>query len=117
MNVLIIGLGSIGQRHLRNLRSIDKKIKFFSLRRKYITPLLDSKNQKRGKIEDYYNIKNFKSFDEIKKVDVHLFALSKFHVSEAIKLLKKYSYFYRKTIGSSLKNINKLKILYLINLK
>ena len=112
MNILIIGLGSIGQRHLRNLRSIDKKIKFFSLRRKYITPLLDSKNQKRrGKIEDYYNIKNFKSFDEIKKIDIAFICTpSKFHVSEAIKLLKKNVHiFIEKPLGSSLKNINKLK--------
>ena len=58
MNILILGLGSIGQRHLRNLRSIDKKLKFFTLRRRYITPLLDNKNRpKKGNIEKIYKSK------------------------------------------------------------
>ena len=30
-NALFLGLGSIGQRHLRNLHYIDKKIKFFAI--------------------------------------------------------------------------------------
>ncbi len=112
MNVLILGLGSIGQRHLRNLRTIDKNIKFFTLRRKYITPFLNNKNQvKKGNIENAYNIKNFKKFSEIKNIDAALICTpSKFHVSEAIKLLKKNIHlFIEKPLGSSLKDIAKLK--------
>ena len=44
MNILILGLGSIGQRHLRNLHSIDKNFNFFVLRKKFITPSLNNKN-------------------------------------------------------------------------
>ena len=112
MNVLILGLGSIGQRHLRNLRSLDKKIKFFSLRRKYSTPFLNNKNQiKKGDLESLYKIKNFKNFKEIKNIDVAFICTpSKFHVSEAIKLLKKdINLFIEKPLGSSLKNISELK--------
>jgi hypothetical protein len=41
MNILIIGLGSTGQRHLRNL---NKHIKFFALRKKFSTPLVSNVN-------------------------------------------------------------------------
>tara|TARA_B100000579_G_scaffold16581_1_gene11748 strand:+ start:137 stop:1135 length:999 start_codon:yes stop_codon:yes gene_type:complete len=112
MNVLILGLGSIGQRHLRNLRTIDKKVKFFTLRRKYTTPFLNNKNQVvKGKIEKAYNIKNFKTFKEIKNIDAALICTpSKFHISEAITLLKKNIHlFIEKPLGSSLKDIDKLK--------
>ena len=44
-NVLIVGLGSIGQRHFRNLKSIDKKIIFYASRKKRISPKLDNKNK------------------------------------------------------------------------
>lgn len=116
MNILILGLGSIGQRHLRNLRSIDKKIKFFTFRRKYITPLLDNKNRKKnGNIEKIYKIKNFKSFADINGIDIAFICTpSKFHVSEAIKLLKKDIHiFIEKPLGSSLNGVNKLKSMIL----
>ncbi len=112
MNILILGLGSIGQRHLRNLRSIDKKIKFFSLRRKYSTPFLNAKNQiRKGNLDKFYKIKNFKNFNAIKNVDVGFICTpSKFHVTEAINLLEKNIHlFIEKPLGASLQNINKLR--------
>ncbi len=112
MNVLILGLGSIGQRHLRNLRSIDKNIQFFTLRRKYITPLLNNKNiPRKGSIEKIYKIKNFKKFEEIKDIDAAFICTpSKFHVLEALKLLKKNIHlFVEKPLGSSLNKIDELK--------
>ena len=46
MNFLIIGLGSIGQRHFRNLKKLDKKINFFfAYREKNKSPLLSDDNQ------------------------------------------------------------------------
>ena len=112
MNILILGLGSIGQRHLRNLRSIDKKLKFFTLRRRYITPLLDNKNRpKKGNIEKIYKIKNFKNFADVNGIHAAFICTpSKFHVSEALKLLKKdINLFIEKPLGSSLHKIDKLK--------
>ena len=44
MNILILGLGSIGQRHLRNIKKINPNVKIFALRKKYTTPLLNNKN-------------------------------------------------------------------------
>ena len=42
MNILILGLGSIGQRHLRNLKLIEPKSNFYAIKsnRKKNTPLL-----------------------------------------------------------------------------
>ena len=44
MNILILGLGSIGQRHLRNIKKTYPNAKIFALRKKYTTPLLNNKN-------------------------------------------------------------------------
>ena len=44
MNFLIIGLGSIGQRHFRNLKKLDKKL-IFLLIEKNKSPLLSDDNQ------------------------------------------------------------------------
>ena len=46
MNFLFIGLGSIGQRHLRNLYKISKNDKIYAYRRKFSTPSLNNKNKK-----------------------------------------------------------------------
>ena len=43
MNILIIGLGSIGQRHLRNIRRIYPKSNIFCYRRKFHVPSLNEK--------------------------------------------------------------------------
>ena len=45
-NVLFIGLGSIGQRHLRNLLKIQKRLNIYAFRKKKICPLLDKNNKK-----------------------------------------------------------------------
>tara|TARA_B100000989_G_scaffold294175_2_gene272778 strand:+ start:4601 stop:5617 length:1017 start_codon:yes stop_codon:yes gene_type:complete len=115
MNALILGLGSIGQRHLRNLNKIDKKIKFFAIRKKYFTPNLNKKNQIiKTDIKKKYDITYFKSLDELykSKVDIDLAFIctpSKYHVDEAISLIKKnINVFVEKPLGSSLKNISKL---------
>lgn len=112
MNILILGLGSIGQRHLRNLKLVDKKINFFSLRRKFKTPLLNNKNvPQEGDIIRKFKIKNFKNFKEIKNIDTAFICTpSSFHISEAIKLIKKnINVFIEKPLGSNLKNLDKLK--------
>ena len=45
MNILIIGLGSIGQRHLRNLKLIEPKSNFYAIRKKLSVPLLNNSNK------------------------------------------------------------------------
>ena len=44
-NVLFVGLGSIGQRHLRNLNSLKKNINYFAYRRLNNSPTLDNNNK------------------------------------------------------------------------
>lgn len=115
MNILILGLGSIGQRHLRNLRKIDKKINFYAVRKKFYTPLLDNKNKViKGDVKKKYNIKYYESLSKLKKLKVKIDAAfictpSKFHLYEAIWLAKNnISMFVEKPLGDSLKNLNKL---------
>ncbi len=116
--VLIIGLGSIGQRHLRNLNLINKKIKFIAYRRKKNTPTLNNNLEPNYslKIEDLYNIKNFNSlkssFDQ--RPDLAFICTpSSFHIKETIECLKKNIHvFVEKPLGSSNKNLSDLKRLY-----
>ncbi len=116
MNILFLGLGSIGQRHLRNVYKINKKTNFFAIRKKYFTPLLTNKNQSiRGDIEKKYKIKVFKSLKDFKREKININAAfvctpSKFHIDETIWLMKNnINVFVEKPLGSSLKNIQILK--------
>lgn len=113
MNILILGLGSIGQRHLRNLRKIDKKINFYAVRKKFFTPHLDNKNKViKGDIKKKFNIMYLKNLDQINKDRLSIDAAfvctpSKFHIDEAIWLAKNnINIFVEKPLGSSLKNLN-----------
>ena len=68
MNILIIGLGSIGQRHLRNLKIIQPKAQLYALRRKYITPLLNNANKViTGDIKKKYSLKYINNLEDINK--------------------------------------------------
>jgi len=118
MNILIIGLGSIGQRHLRNLKKIEPKAQFYALRKKYTTPLLNSKNKIiKGNIKNKYSLKYINNLEEIIKnrikVDCAFVCTpTSHHVSQIIWLLKNdINCFVEKPLGSSLKNIKELEFL------
>ena len=120
MNILILGLGSIGQRHLRNLHSINKNFNFFVLRKKFITPSLNNKNLVvKQDIKKKYKLKYLKNLSQIKSLSLKIDAAfictpSKYHVDEAIWLIKNnINVFVEKPLGSNLKNINSLKNLIL----
>ena len=115
MNILIIGLGSIGQRHLRNLNILDKHIKFFALRKKFSTPLLSNfNNVLKSDVKKKYKITYIKKLEDIKifkyKIDAAFVCTpSSFHVDQAIWLLNNnINLFVEKPIGISQKNISKL---------
>ena len=64
MKILIVGLGSIGQRHLRNLKKINNKIKFLAVRKKFIVPILTNSltvSKKYKNIQNVYKIQYFSS--------------------------------------------------------
>jgi predicted dehydrogenase len=116
MNILILGLGSIGQRHLRNLRTIDKNLKFFVIRKKFKTPLLNNKNKViKGDINKKFNLTILKNIKELKFNTLKIHAAfictpSKFHIKEAIELLKKDIHiFVEKPLGSNYKKISELE--------
>jgi predicted dehydrogenase len=114
MKILIIGLGSIGQRHLKNIYKLYPKTKFFAYRRKYTTPSLNNKNEpininliKKYKIEKIPNLENL---DKLKLDAAFICTPSAFHIDESITLLKKnINTFVEKPLGSSLKRLKILK--------
>lgn len=116
MNILILGLGSIGQRHLRNLKKISPKTNIFALRKKYLTPMLNNNNRiVKGDLKKKYSLKYINNLNEIKKkkliIDAALICTpSSHHVTQAIWLIKNNIHcFVEKPLGSSSKNILKLK--------
>ena len=114
MNILILGLGSIGQRHLRNIIKIDKNIEIYAFRRYLKTPTLNNKNQILKKsLNEKYNIKYVSSLNNVKKFGIKAAIIctpSSFHVKEAIILVKQgISIFVEKPLSSNLNGIKKLK--------
>ena len=114
MNILIIGLGSIGQRHLRNIKKLYPKTNFFSFRRTFKTPSLDNFNRvKNFNLKSKYKITYIHSLNNLKKYKIDCAFIctpSSFHVDETIKIIEQnINVFVEKPLGSSLKNINKLK--------
>lgn len=92
-NILIIGLGSIGQRHYRNLKKINNKINFFSIRKKRNAPKLNNYNRvlKKKFIANKNGIKeiDFNQIDEF-KFDLALITNpTSLHLKTAIIIAKK----------------------------
>lgn len=114
MNILIVGLGSIGQRHLRNIKKLYPKTNFFSYRRSFKTPSLDNFNKvKKFNLQSRYKIIYINSLNNLKryKIDAAFICTpSSFHVNETIKIIKQdINIFVEKPLGSSLKNIDRLQ--------
>ena len=117
-NILIIGLGSIGQRHFRNLKKINKNLKFFSIRKKKKSPQLNINNKvtkknfscKKNKIKEinFNQIGNF-------KFDLALITNpTSLHLKTAIKIAKKkINLFIEKPISHNNKMV--FKLLRLVN--
>tara|TARA_B100000925_G_scaffold290923_1_gene277376 strand:- start:1632 stop:2663 length:1032 start_codon:yes stop_codon:yes gene_type:complete len=118
MNILIIGLGSIGQRHLRNLKLIESKSNFYAIRtnRKKSAPLLNNFNQVlKGDIKKKYSLSYFNSIYEICKNNIKIDCAfvctpSSKHISQVIELLKYNIHcFVEKPLGSSSKQLSALE--------
>ena len=112
-NILFVGLGSIGQRHYRNLKKIDKKINFFAIRKKRLSPQLDNNNKviKKKFSTNKNGIKEI-NFNQINKFKIDLAFVTNptsLHLETSIKLAKKkINLFLEKPISNSTKGINKL---------
>ena len=112
-NILIVGLGSIGQRHYRNLKKIGKNINFFSIRKKRNSPELNKFNQivKKRFISNKKKIKEI-SFKELEnqKIDLALVTNpTSLHVKTATELAKKkINVFLEKPISNNIKGVYNL---------
>ena len=113
-NILFVGLGSIGQRHLRNLKKINKKFNFFAIRKKKTTPLLSNTNKviKNKFLSKENKIKEIK-FSEVKKNNIDTVFItnpSSKHLISAIKFAKLgCNLFIEKPLSHNLNNVNVLK--------
>ena len=113
-NILFIGLGSIGQRHLRNSKKIFKNSNFFALRKTNHRNVIDSaKLKKKQDLEIFYSLKKvFKKLKDIKFNPYITFICNptSYHIDYAIKFASKGSHiFIEKPIGINKSKINKLK--------
>ena len=71
MKILLIGLGSIGQRHLRNIKKINPNTEIYALRKLRRGFILNNSNQIVGKnIIKKYDIKEIRTIKEIKKINL-----------------------------------------------
>jgi len=118
MKILIIGLGSIGQRHLRNIKKLNIKCQIYAIRKKSTTPLLSNNNKPlKGDIKKKYSIIFLKNLDELIKKKIKLDCAfvctpSSFHVQQLIWLIKNnINSFVEKPLGSSLNKIKELEVL------
>ena len=107
-------MGSIGQRHLRNIKRLYPKTKFYAFRRNFHTPTLNNFNKvQKFNIQKKYNITYLKSLNNLNKYKIHaafICSPSSFHIKESLKIInQKIHIFVEKPLGSNLKNILNLK--------
>ena len=94
MNILIVGLGSIGQRHLRVLKkNLGKKVNFFTLKssKNKIVIQDDFKFKKVSSVAKHYNVKKI-SISEIENYKINTAIISNppnLHLQTALNLLKR----------------------------
>ena len=93
--ILIIGLGSAGQRHLRIFKKIfsKKKLEIFCIRetKRNLVIKDDLSTKKTLSLPKYYNLKEI-NFDDLKKLSFDLAIISNpisKHLTSAISLAKK----------------------------
>ena len=115
MKVLFTGLGSIGQRHLRNLRKIlGSSVEIFAYRVLREVPMLDDQLQvvKTGSIKDRFSVVEIDDLDEAlaKKPDlVFITNPASFHIEIAIKAAKAGCHlFIEKPLGISHDGVKEL---------
>jgi len=110
INILFFGLGSIGQRHLRNLKKLlGNKVKFYAYRKTKHVPLLNNKGDKiKGTIEKKYKISLINNLKSLKKYSIDLVFItnpSSLHLDTVLKLkgIENSYIFIEKPIDASLK--------------
>jgi len=119
MNILIIGLGSIGQRHLRNIKQAYPTVNFFALKRVKKSPALNSQNKIINRdLIAYYKIKIIDNLKVVltKKIKIDMVFIcgpSSHHCDQIILFAKMGIYtFVEKPICINKKQLKKLKFFF-----
>ena len=113
MNFLFVGLGSIGQRHLRILKKINTKFKFSVYSKRKQINELNSKNKFISKnLLKKYNIKVFRNFNLAcsSKPDAVFICNDSSKHEKYLKIANNYNLniFVEKPITTNLKNLAKI---------
>jgi predicted dehydrogenase len=115
MKILIVGLGAIGQRHLRNLRKLmgsDLEILAYRFRNKSIVLTDDLKIEKDVTLEEKYNIHSYSDLDQslAQKPDiVFVCNPSSFHMPTALKAAQAGCHlFIEKPLSHNLDHVDEL---------
>ena len=106
-------MGSIGQRHLRNLKKTKEKYKYFALRKKKTSPQLDINNKVTNKKFNTLNNEITEISEKIsRKIKFHSVFIcnpSSMHVTTSLKYIKNSkNLFIEKPLSNNMKNIHKL---------
>ena len=89
MNILLIGIGVIGQRHIRNIKSNFKRIKFYTINSKHSKQVYGINKPLVGDVNSKYNLKTI-NFDDINKkikIDAAFICLPNYLHSRFLKKL------------------------------
>ncbi len=115
INILFFGLGSIGQRHVKNIYQIlGKKVSFFAYRKNNKNVLSSNISRLKSETENKYNIKILNSLKKIKDYKIDIIFItnpSSLHLQTAIKLrdFKNKYLFIEKPLDANLKYLKKFE--------
>jgi len=116
MNILFLGIGSIGQRHIRNIKAKYKKVNFYTIRDKFSVPLLNNLNKPiHGNIKSKYNLQRIKLSDVNRgiKIDTAFICLPNHLHAKFFKYLinRRVNIFLEKPAGVNYKDLELYKSL------
>lgn len=113
MNLLFIGIGIIGQRHIRNIKSQYKGIKFFTLKGKHSKQVFSSTKPVTGDVNLKYklNVIDLDDINKTVKIDAAFICLPNYLHSKFLKKLvdKKIHIFLEKPGGVNYLDLKLLK--------
>ena len=70
MNILFLGIGVVGQRHIRNIKLRFKKVNFYTLNGKHSKQLYSANKPLSGDVNKKYNLRLIDFSDINKKVKI-----------------------------------------------
>ena len=113
MNILFIGVGIVGQRHIRNIKLKFKNINLFTIRGKHSSQLYNEKEPLKGDVNSKYQLKviNFREINRNIKIDAAFICLPNNLHSKFLKKLfdKNINIFLEKPGGINYRDLKILK--------